>query len=142
MSKLASTLSRIRRTQPASSSQTRTVYLGSSLLAIAGIGYSIDRYVYANALSRTVRLAYNAGLTILDYKINFNPDSPPDKLHERVAQRISEVCIKNEGLYIKLGQSIAIQAAILPTLYKKLFKKILECRVPRLFSRFLLRFLR
>ncbi|KAI9625859.1 hypothetical protein H4Q26_016107 [Puccinia striiformis f. sp. tritici PST-130] len=86
MSKLASTLSRIRRTQPASSSQTRTVYLGSSLLAIAGIGYSIDRFVYANALSRTVRLAYNAGLTILDYKINFNPDSPPDKLHERVAQ--------------------------------------------------------
>ncbi|KAH9450403.1 hypothetical protein MJO29_014533 [Puccinia striiformis f. sp. tritici] len=128
MSRLASTLSRIRRTQPAS--QTRTVYLGSSLLAIAGIGYSIDRYVYANALSRTVRLAYNAGLTILDYKINFNPDSSPDKLHERVAQRISEVCIKNGGLYIKLGQSIAIQAAILPTPYKKSFEKMFDSSNP------------
>ncbi|KAH9456563.1 hypothetical protein Pst134EB_012763 [Puccinia striiformis f. sp. tritici] len=70
------------------------------------------------------------GLTILDYKTNFNPDSSPDKLHERVAQRISEVCIKNEGLYIKLGQSIAIQAAILPTLYKKLFKKMFDSSNP------------
>ncbi|KNF03178.1 Atypical/ABC1 protein kinase [Puccinia striiformis f. sp. tritici PST-78] len=69
-------------------------------------------------------------LTILDYKTNFNPDSSPDKLHERVAQRISEVCIKNEGLYIKLGQSIAIQAAILPTLYKKLFKKMFDSSNP------------
>ncbi|KAI7954073.1 hypothetical protein MJO28_006620 [Puccinia striiformis f. sp. tritici] len=56
--------------------------------------------------------------------------SSPDKLHERVAQRISEVCIKNEGLYIKLGQSIAIQAAILPTLYKKLFKKMFDSSNP------------
>lgn len=47
----------------------------------------------------------------LDFKLNFDPDSP-DALHERAAERIHTICSKNGSLYIKLAQSIAIQVRL------------------------------
>ncbi|EFP85933.2 atypical/ABC1/ABC1-B protein kinase [Puccinia graminis f. sp. tritici CRL 75-36-700-3] len=117
------------RTPPGRSS---SVFLGTTatLVGLLGLGWAIDKYLYAEALGRTLRLAYNAGLIILDYKLNFNPDSSPDELHERVSQRISKTCLQNGGLYIKLGQSIAIQAAILPAPYKKAFEAMFDAAIP------------
>lgn len=113
-----------------SSSSRRWPTVLGALVGLAGLAWSIDKYVYAEAIGRTIRLAYNAGIIILDYKINFNPDSSPDALHERVADRISRTCIRNGGLYIKLGQSIAIQAAILPTPYKRAFETMFDAAKP------------
>ncbi|PLW34527.1 hypothetical protein PCANC_19231 [Puccinia coronata f. sp. avenae] len=109
--------------------QRTNLYLGTTV-ALLGLGWTIDKYVYAEALGRTARLAYNAGLSIIDYKLNFSPDKSPDELHERVSRRISDVCQKNGGLYIKLGQSIAIQAAILPPAFKKAFETMFDAARP------------
>lgn len=120
----------INNNQPLKTKQGSTaIYIGT-FIAVLGVGWSIDRYLYAEALARTARLAYNAGLSILDYKLNFHPDSSPDQLHERVSKRISDTCLKNGGLYIKLGQSIAIQAAILPPSFKKAFETMFDAAKP------------
>ncbi|CAJ0922603.1 13948_t:CDS:10 [Entrophospora sp. SA101] len=49
-----------------------------------------------------------------------------DDLHERVANRILNVCRSNGGLYIKLGQSIGVQSSILPLAYQKAFKSLYD----------------
>ncbi|KAI5476275.1 hypothetical protein MNV49_007912 [Pseudohyphozyma bogoriensis] len=69
------------------------------------------------------------GLTMaVDYKLNFQPDKSDtiDALHERAAKRIHALCVDNGGLYIKLGQSLAIQAAILPKPYRDAFANIFD----------------
>ncbi|PVF94923.1 ABC1-domain-containing protein [Serendipita vermifera] len=58
----------------------------------------------------------------LDYKLNYDPNNL-DKMngvHERSAARLLHVCRKNGGLYVKAGQAIGIQAAILPKPYHAL----------------------
>lgn len=63
-----------------------------------------------------------------DFKLNFNPNNPEeiDALHERVAKRIHHLCVANGGLYIKLAQSLAVQAAILPKPYREAFADVLD----------------
>lgn len=64
----------------------------------------------------------------LDFKLNFNPENSTaiDALHERVAHRINDLCVTNGGLYIKLAQSLAIQAAILPKPYREAFANVFD----------------
>jgi hypothetical protein len=59
-------------------------------------------------LTRTSRLVMAA-----EFKLNFNPENSDsiDALHERVANRIHDLCVTNGGLYIKIAQSIAIQVS-------------------------------
>ncbi|WAQ93364.1 hypothetical protein PtA15_18A424 [Puccinia triticina] len=109
----------------------RTLFLGTALL---GLGWAADRYLYAEAVARTLRLAYNAGLTIVDYKLNFSPDRPADELHARVANRLAACCERNGGLYIKLGQAIAIQAALLPPVYTHALASIFDAASPMPFQ--------
>ncbi|OAV85284.1 hypothetical protein PTTG_30641, partial [Puccinia triticina 1-1 BBBD Race 1] len=106
-------------------------FLGTALL---GLGWAADRYLYAEAVARTLRLAYNAGLTIVDYKLNFSPDRPADELHARVANRLAACCERNGGLYIKLGQAIAIQAALLPPVYTHALASIFDAASPMPFQ--------
>ncbi|WAR59916.1 hypothetical protein PtB15_11B557 [Puccinia triticina] len=70
------------------------------------------------------------GLTIVDYKLNFSPDRPADKLHARVSKRLANCCERNGGLYIKLGQAIAIQAALLPLVYTQALASIFDAAWP------------
>ncbi len=60
----------------------------------------------------------------MDYKFNFDRNSLEsiNALHERSAERLMYVCEKNQGLYVKLGQAIGCQAAILPKPYHQLTK--------------------
>ncbi|MBW0493179.1 hypothetical protein O181_032894 [Austropuccinia psidii MF-1] len=104
--------------------------LFGAIVGLGGLGWTVDKYFFAEAIGRTVRLAYNAAIIVLDYKLNFGPDVSPDALHERVAARISSTCIQNGGLYIKLGQSIAIQAAILPKPFKIAFENMFDAAKP------------
>ncbi|CAG8711320.1 15849_t:CDS:2, partial [Dentiscutata heterogama] len=64
----------------------------------------------------------------LDYKINFRPGKGDkiEDLHERVAKRILNVCLTNGGLYIKLGQAIGVQSAILPAAFQRTFKQLFD----------------
>jgi len=96
--------------------------LGTSLLG-GGI-YAYDSRTEAQLITRNVRTFYNGVALAVDYKLNFKPGHSPEEglhieqLHQRVANRIFDVFEKNGGLYIKMGQVIGTQAAILPVAYQ------------------------
>jgi aarF domain-containing kinase len=92
--------------------------------------YVADRDFYASSLARTVR-TFTIGLTAaLDYKINFreNPWFADDvgEVHLRNARRLFHLLRENGGLYLKIGQAIAMQTAILPPEFQKMFSKMFD----------------
>ncbi|BGP16304.1 hypothetical protein JCM10213_006461 [Rhodosporidiobolus nylandii] len=87
-----------------------------------------DEQYNAAAFRRSVRTAV-FGLTLaLDFKLNFTPDDTAaiDALHERTAQRLAKLVEDNQGLYVKLAQSLAIQAAVLPKPYREVFANVFD----------------
>ncbi|KAH8925095.1 ABC1-domain-containing protein [Atractiella rhizophila] len=94
------------------------------LLYAAGGGtgfYAWDRYYGHERFRRTGRVLWFGLVTTLDFKLNFKADMNArdlEKLHERVAARIYNLCTSNAGLFIKLGQAIATQASVLPKPYR------------------------
>ncbi|KAH8703529.1 ABC1 domain protein [Talaromyces proteolyticus] len=98
-------------------------------LTVGGI-YVVDTQFYASSLTRTSR-TFGLGLVVaLDYKINFRPDPPfassITALHQRNAERLSELLRHNGGLYLKIGQAMAMQAAILPPEFQKMFSRMFD----------------
>ncbi len=61
-------------------------------------------------------------------KLNFNPknSSEIEALHQRVADRLHHVVQVNQGLFIKMGQAIGLQAALLPKPYRDAFSNIFD----------------
>lgn len=118
-----------------SSDRRRDLRRGSRLLvwstvaASATIGlYLYDKYIQASVFLRTARLFRCALLCAIDFKLNFT-EKKSDKiqqLHERVARRIFNVVSLNGGLYIKMGQAIAMQSAFLPKPYIDMFSKLFD----------------
>ena len=70
---------------------------------------------------------YRHRLTLTD-KINFNPRKADqiNALHERVANRLRWVIDTNQGLYLKLGQALGLQAALLPKPYREAFGHVFD----------------
>ncbi|KAK5018568.1 hypothetical protein LTR60_001445 [Cryomyces antarcticus] len=104
----------------------RLVYL--SLLS--GAIWALDTTLYDSALTRSFR-TFKLGLLIgLDYKINFRANPPlADSiaaLHARNAVRVFDLLKDNGGLYLKIGQAIAMQSAILPPEFQKMFAKMFD----------------
>lgn len=104
----------------------RLVYLS----ILTALGYTFDRRYYASSLTRSVR-TFSLGLWVaLDYKINFreNPPFAVDiaDLHHRSAQKLFELLRNNGGLYLKIGQAIAMQSAILPPEFQKMFARMFD----------------
>lgn len=104
----------------------RLLYLG----AASGVVWAVDRQFYASALTRSAR-TFGMGLFVaLDYKINFR-ENPPfardvTEVHERSARRLFDVLHTNGGLYLKIGQAIAMQSAILPPEFQKMFSRMFD----------------
>ncbi|KAJ6015217.1 hypothetical protein N7540_009808 [Penicillium herquei] len=95
-----------------------------------GIIYGIDNQFYASSLTRTVR-TFSLGLLVaLDYKINFRPHPPLASsiaaVHARNAERLSDLLRHNGGLYLKMGQAIAMQSAILPPEFQHMFSRMFD----------------
>ncbi|PGH14381.1 Atypical/ABC1 protein kinase [Polytolypa hystricis UAMH7299] len=90
-----------------------------------GLIYTVDRYYYASCVKRTVRTFALGALAALDYKINFRPNPPFASsiaaVHARNAERLSNLLRDNGGLYLKIGQAIAMQSAIFPPEFQKMF---------------------
>ena len=90
----------------------------------------LDRQFYASSLTRSAR-TFRLGLIVaIDYKINFRAhpplaDSIP-ALHHRNAERLFDLLRTNGGLYLKIGQAIAMQSAILPPEFQKMFSKMFD----------------
>lgn len=96
----------------------------------AGVVYGIDNQFYASALTRTTR-TFSLGLLVaLDYKINFRPNPPLASsitaVHARNAERLSDLLRHNGGLYLKIGQAVAMQSAILPPEFQKMFSRMFD----------------
>ena len=106
--------------------QRRFVYsalLGTTI--VGGIEYD-RRICYARA-TRNLRSFYAAIWTLYEYKINWHRAKTPlekSQVHDRVAKRWYDVCCKNGGLYIKLGQSVTTLNHVLPPEYLKYFQHL------------------
>ncbi|PFH49163.1 hypothetical protein AMATHDRAFT_195305 [Amanita thiersii Skay4041] len=89
-----------------------SVYLAVGL----GTAFVIDRELNASAIARNFRTLYTCAAITLDYKWNFTPEKSEQipQLHERVAERVYNLLTSNGGLYIKIGQAIGANAALLP----------------------------
>jgi aarF domain-containing kinase len=66
-------------------------------------------------------------MLILD-KMNFVPSKADqiDALHERVAGRLKWIIDINQGLYLKMGQALGLQAALLPKPYREAFGHVFD----------------
>jgi aarF domain-containing kinase len=104
----------------------RVVYLSLTTGAL----FLVDRHFYASSLARTTRTFALGLLVAVDYKINFRPDPPfaPSiaAVHQRNAERLSDLLRHNGGLYLKIGQAIAMQSAILPPEFQKMFSRMFD----------------
>ncbi|KAL1740934.1 hypothetical protein HDZ31DRAFT_17, partial [Schizophyllum fasciatum] len=102
----------------------RALYIGLGI----GTLWAIDTNFKASAITRNLRTIYLCGEIALDYSMNFTPsksESIPE-LHERVAERMYELLTKNGGLYIKIGQAIGANAALLPKPVQLKFQSLFD----------------
>lgn len=100
------------------------------LSVATGVVYALDTQFYASSLTRTAR-TFSLGLLVaLDYKVNFRPNPPLANsitdVHARNAERLSDLLRHNGGLYLKIGQAIAMQSAILPPEFQKMFSRMFD----------------
>lgn len=116
---------------------TRTTRWARRLLILTAVGstlYLIDRQVYASGLARSLR-TFGTGVRVaLDYKLNFRAEPLPiigtpggvTALHRRSAERMSDLLRHNGGLYLKIGQAVAMQSALLPPEFQRMFARMFD----------------
>ncbi|XDG07822.1 hypothetical protein ABKA04_007437 [Annulohypoxylon sp. FPYF3050] len=111
----------------------RTRKWGRRLLVVSlvtGAVYSLDDLVFAKGIARSL-LTFGTGLLVaLDYKLNFRAEplfgGSIEDLHRRSAERLFELLRSNGGLYLKIGQAIAMQSAVLPPEFQKMFARMFD----------------
>lgn len=105
------------------------------LLATAGGAvYLADRHLSASGLARSLRTFYTGLRVALDYKVNFRAAPLPlvgaaggvEALHRRSAERMFELLRHNGGLYLKIGQAVAMQSAVLPPEFQRMFARMFD----------------
>ncbi|EXF85833.1 ABC1 family protein [Colletotrichum fioriniae PJ7] len=98
--------------------------------AVGGTLYLADRQIYASGLARSLRTFGTGLLVALDYKLNFRPEpltgGTVQDLHVRNAERLFDLLRHNGGLYLKIGQAIAMQSAVLPPEFQKMFARMFD----------------
>ncbi|KAF4466059.1 atypical abc1 abc1-b kinase [Fusarium albosuccineum] len=98
--------------------------------AVGGVVYLADRQIYASGFGRSMRTFGTGLLVALDYKLNFRPEpltgGTVQDLHNRNAERLFNLLRANGGLYLKIGQAIAMQSAVLPPEFQKMFGRMFD----------------
>lgn len=99
-----------------------------AVLTVIGGGVYLWDYLNAKVLTRTLRTGWVGVCLAVDYKMNFTPEKADDiaSLHERAAKRMYHVIRENGGLYIKIGQTIAMQSTVLPEAYGRIFSTLFD----------------
>jgi aarF domain-containing kinase len=97
---------------------------------VTGVLYLLDTQLYASSITRSLR-TFGLGIVVaLDYKINFRPDpwfgGEIVDLHRRNAEKLFNLLHQNGGLYLKIGQAIAMQSAVLPPEFQKMFSRMFD----------------
>ena len=94
------------------------------------IVWALDRQFYASSLTRSTRTFAVGAFVAADYKINFRQNPPfadsIEALHLRNATRLFDLLRTNGGLYLKMGQAIAMQSAVLPPEFQKMFSRMFD----------------
>lgn len=115
--------------KPISNDEKKLKFFQKILIGLLGTStliYLGDSYLGYGLINRNARSIYALLELSLDYKLHFNEDYDVDLLHERNAQRIYDLIIENKGLYIKLGQMIAVQGIMFPKHYQDKFKLLFD----------------
>ncbi|EIN08686.1 ABC1-domain-containing protein [Punctularia strigosozonata HHB-11173 SS5] len=98
--------------------------------AAAGLGvlWLADTEFLASSGARNIRTLCTCLVITVDYKMNFKPEKAATipNLHERVADRIYNLIMANGGMYIKIGQAIGNNAALLPPAMQERFSKLFD----------------
>ncbi|KAF5665661.1 atypical abc1 abc1-b kinase [Fusarium heterosporum] len=98
--------------------------------AVGGVIYLGDRQIYASGFGRSLKTFGTGLLVALDYKLNFRPHpitgGTVQDLHNRNAERLFDLLRANGGLYLKIGQAIAMQSAVLPPEFQKMFSRMFD----------------
>ncbi|KAL0948030.1 hypothetical protein HGRIS_010655 [Hohenbuehelia grisea] len=93
-----------------------------------GAVWAGDNLFNASSIARNARTLWTCAAITLDYKLNFTQaknDEIPE-LHQRVADRLYNLLTSNGGLYIKMGQAIGANAALLPKPIQAKFAKLFD----------------
>ncbi|KAK7419531.1 hypothetical protein QQX98_003300 [Neonectria punicea] len=102
----------------------------ATISAVGGVIYLADQRTYAGGFARSVRTFGTGLLVALDYKLNFRPEpltgGSVQDLHMRNAERLFHLLRANGGLYLKIGQAIAMQSAVLPPEFQKMFGRMFD----------------
>ncbi|KAK6956181.1 hypothetical protein Daesc_001454 [Daldinia eschscholtzii] len=98
--------------------------------AVTGTVYVIDNQAFAAGIRRSLR-TFATGLWVaLDYKINFRAEpltgGTIEDLHMRSAEKLFNLLRANGGLYLKIGQAIAMQSAVMPPEFQKMFSRMFD----------------
>ncbi|CAI4210845.1 unnamed protein product [Parascedosporium putredinis] len=100
------------------------------LSVVCGTIYAVDSRFYASSLTRTFRTFGTGALVAVDYKLNFRPQPVTggtiQDVHRRSAERLFELLRTNGGLYLKMGQAIAMQSAVLPPEFQRMFSRMFD----------------
>ena len=116
---------------------TRVRRWGRRLLVfsvVSGVVLLVDYQVYASGMGRSLRTFGTGLLVALDYKLNFRAKPLPiigtpgdaSDVHMRNAERLSDLLRQNGGLYLKIGQAIAMQSAVLPPEFARMFSRMFD----------------
>ncbi len=97
---------------------------------ITGTFYLLDTQLYASSITRSLR-TFGLGIVVAcDYKLNFRPNpifgGEIVDLHRRNAERLFNLLRENGGLYLKIGQAIAMQSAVLPPEFQAMFSRMFD----------------
>ncbi|WWC91410.1 uncharacterized protein L201_006355 [Kwoniella dendrophila CBS 6074] len=115
---------------PKSSRSRSAKWARRSLVTGVVVGglWTYDNQFNASAVYRSLITAYIGLVCTIDYKINFSPSNADqiEALHERVAGRLKWAIDTNQGLYLKLGQALGLQAALLPRPYREAFGHVFD----------------
>ncbi|ORY87017.1 ABC1-domain-containing protein [Protomyces lactucae-debilis] len=127
-SRIVPSPSSLRPPRPKDQPKSRVPVKTLAALLLAGVGFFAYDRTHGRCLSRTARTGVTAILLAIDYKLNFNPDNAENimALHERAAQRMYDCIVANGGLYVKVGQTIGMQSAVLPEPYSRLFSNLFD----------------
>lgn len=95
------------------------------------VEYFLDRFMFDRSIGRSLRAFGTLGMVGLDYRLHAGPSSwlsriDIDTLHRRSAQRICDMLKHNGGLYVKSGQALAAQDAMLPDGYQRMFDGLFD----------------
>ncbi|GME25283.1 putative abc1 domain protein [Neofusicoccum parvum] len=98
-----------------------------------------DKFVLAGSGERSIRAYATLARVSLDYRLHAGPDAllaavPLDELHRRNARRVCAMLQRNGGLYLKMGQAVAMQGALLPEEYQLLFGQTFDQAAPGTWS--------